>query len=223
MKSLVYDLGKKNYAEAYELQRKFCRMRTEGAISDTLLLVEHPPTITLGKTGRLENILVPMTRLRQEGIALFFTGRGGDVTYHGPGQMVVYPIVSLNERRKDVHRYVRDLEEVTIKTLRDFDITAERDGSHPGVWVDGRELAAIGLSIKNWVTMHGLALNVNPNLRHFTLINPCGLADRKATSMAEILGFEVPIGAVKRRFISHFSGVFETAVEYVTPPEIEES
>lgn len=214
MTCLVYELGKRNYDEVYRLQRRLRRLRIEDAIPDVLLLLEHPPTITLGRRGRLDNVLVSMDQLREEGIALFFAGRGGDVTYHGPGQLVAYPILSLKERDKDVHRYVRDLEEVTIRTLGDFGIEGERDRSHPGIWVDSREVAAIGLSIKQWVTMHGLALNVNTDLGHFTLIHPCGLANRKATSMAEILGSEVPLEALSRRFIAHFSEVFGTDIEY---------
>lgn len=214
MKCLVYVLGQIEYGESYRLQRQLCKMRFAETIPDVLFFLQHPPTITVGKTGQIENILVPLKRLKQERIGLYFSDRGGDVTYHGPGQMVAYPVLSLKNRGKDAHLYVRNLEEVAIQTLKDSGITATRDKNHPGVWVNMEELAAIGLSIKKWVTMHGLALNVNPNLAHFSFINPCGFTERKATSMAKILGCEVPMEAVISRFISHFSEIFETVIEF---------
>lgn len=208
----VYETGQVTYGDAYQLQRALRRLRMGEAIPDVLLILEHPPTLSMGKRGRMENVLVPMEALRRDGIALFFSGRGGDVTYHGPGQMVAYPILSLKDRGRDVHRYVRNLEAVALRTLNDFGITAERDESHAGVWVGGAEIAAIGLSIKKWVTMHGLALNVAPDLSHFSLIHPCGLAGVKATSMAELLGGPVSMQAVRAAFVHHFSTVFETPV-----------
>jgi lipoate-protein ligase B len=210
---VVYQLGLVEYGEAYRVQKKLHRQRLDGAISDTLLLLEHPPTVTIGRSGSLENVLVSKERLTQEGISLFFIGRGGDVTYHGPGQLVGYPIMGLSERGEDIHRYVHDLEEVLIQTLEDFSIYANRDNSHAGVWVGKEEVAAIGLSIRRWVTMHGFALNVNPNLTHFSFINPCGFSNRKATSMSQLLGREVHMEAVARRLVAHFSDVFGTSIE----------
>jgi lipoate-protein ligase B len=201
----VYEAGQVVYSEAYQLQCELRRLRIEAAIPDVLLLLEHPPTLSVGKRGRMENVLVPMEDLRGEGIDLFFSERGGDVTYHGPGQMVAYPILSLKERGRDVYQFVRDLEAAALRTLADFGITAERDENHAGVWVGGAEIAAVGLSIKKWVTMHGLALNVNPDLSHFSLIHPCGLAGVKATSMAELLGGPVSMQAVRAAFVRHFS------------------
>ena len=197
------------YHKAWELQRRLHGQRVEGTISDTLLLLEHPPTITVGKSGNLDNVLISRWRLARQGISLFFIDRGGDVTYHGPGQLVGYPIIDLKERGKDLHRYVRNLEEVIIRTLKYFSIAAERDESHPGVWVDGEEIAAIGLNVRRWVSMHGFALNISPNLDHFSFINPCGFSDRKATSMSKILGFEMPMGQVKERLTFHFGKVFD--------------
>ena len=208
----VYEAGQMTYRDAYHLQRALRRLRIEAAIPDVLLILEHPPTLSVGKRGRMENVLVPMEELKRDGIALFFSGRGGDVTYHGPGQMVAYPILSLKDRGRDVHRYVRNLEAVALRTLNDFGITAERDESHAGVWVGGAEIAAIGLSIRKWVTMHGLALNVAPDLSHFSLIHPCGLAGVKATSMAELLGGPVSMRAVAASFVRHFSTVLEMSV-----------
>lgn len=214
MSCVVYRLGLVGYREAYQLQRRLLHARLDGDTTDKLLLLEHPPVFTIGKSGKLENVLASRTKLAREGISLFFTDRGGDVTYHGPGQLVAYPIIDLRNRKKDVRQCVRDLEEVVIRTLSDFSIEAHRDGGHAGVWVNGEEIAAIGLSIKRWITMHGIALNVNPDLEHFSLINPCGFSDRKATSMAELLSEDVPMGEVVTRLIAHFSDVFNVRIEW---------
>lgn len=208
MKCHVYQLGQIEYRTCLQLQKYLQQQRIDGTVPDVLLLLEHPPTVTIGKTGRMENILVPARRLHQEGICLVSTDRGGDATYHGPGQLVAYPILSLKSRGQDVRQYVRNLEEAGIRTLKDFGISAGRDEMHPGVWIDMKEIAAIGLSIRNWVTMHGLALNVSPNLSHYNFINPCGFTGRKATSMADLLGRELPVEAVETAFISHFSEIF---------------
>jgi lipoate-protein ligase B len=206
---IVLKLGLMEYQEAYKLQRILHHQRVEGKISDVLLLLEHPPTITIGKSGTLDNVLVSRERLAQQGISLFFIERGGDVTYHGPGQLVGYPILDLRERRKDLHRYVYNLEEVILQTLRDFSIDADRDEGHPGVWVKEEEIAAIGLSLRRWVSMHGFALNVNIDLEHFSFINPCGFSDRRATSMSKILGSHVPMQEATNSLISHFYDVFD--------------
>ncbi|MDZ7832768.1 MAG: lipoyl(octanoyl) transferase LipB [Desulfobacterales bacterium] len=218
MKCLVYQLGQIEYSECLQLQRDLQQQRIDGTIPDVLLLLEHPPTLTLGKTGRMENILVPASRLQQEGICLVSSDRGGDATYHGPGQLVAYPILSLKNRGQDVRQYVRNLEETAIRTLKDFGISAGRDKAHPGVWIDREEIAAIGVSVKNWVTMHGLALNVAPDMVHYAFINPCGFTDRKAASMADILGREIPMETVVSTFIEHFSDVFETPVTFGSIP-----
>lgn len=181
-----------------------------------LLLLEHPPTITIGKSGSIENVLVSKEALSKEGVSLFFIDRGGDVTYHGPGQIVGYPIIDLKQRGKDIRRFVYDIEEVIIRMMKDFSIEAGRDESHPGVWIDGKELAAIGLAIRRWVSIHGFAINVNPNMEHFSLINPCGFNDRKATSMSQLLGEKLPVDAVKERLISHFSEIFDVPMDLKT-------
>ena len=210
---LVYRIGLIEYEIACRLQKYLYHKRLDEKIHDVLLLLEHPPTLTIGKSGRLENILVSANQLRQNGVSLFSTERGGDVTYHGPGQLVAYPIISLTQRGRDVHAYVYDLEEVVISTLKDFSINAERDKSHAGVWIQNEEVAAIGLHIRKWVTMHGFALNVNPDLKNFSLINPCGFSDRQATSMSRILGRSISMEAVIDRIIVHFSNVFNTPVK----------
>jgi len=214
MLCVVYQLGLVGYREAYHLQKKLLRQRFDGEIKDTILLLEHFPTITIGKSGKLENVLVSPAQLAREGISLFFTDRGGDVTYHGPGQLVAYPIIDLRNRGRDIHRYVHDLEEVVIRTLSDFSIEAHRDEGHAGVWVKEEEIAAIGLSIKRWITMHGIALNVNPKLEHFSLINPCGFPDRRATSISKLLSQDVPMEEVRQRLIAHFADVFNVRIEW---------
>jgi lipoate-protein ligase B len=206
---VVFKLGLMEYQEAYKLQRTLQFQRVEGEISDVLLLLEHPPTITIGKSGTLDNVLVSGDKLSQQGISLFFIDRGGDVTYHGPGQLVGYPIVDLKQREKDLHCYIKNLEEVILRTIKDFSINGDRDECHPGIWVNQEEIAAIGLSVRRWVSMHGFALNINIDLGHFSLINPCGFSDRRATSMSKILGNDVPMEEVTKSLISHFYDVFD--------------
>jgi len=206
---LIWHLGLIEYSEAYQLQRTLHRQRVEGKIDDVMLLLEHPPTITVGKSGTLDNVLISREQLAQQGISLFFIDRGGDVTYHGPGQLIVYPILDLRERGKDLHRYVYNLEEVILRTLKDFSIYADRDEGHPGVWVNQEEIAAIGLSLRRWVSMHGFALNINIDLKHFSFINPCGFSDRRATSMSKILGSHVPMEEATNSLISHFCDIFD--------------
>lgn len=205
----IWNLGLMEYEEAWKLQKSLHHQRIEGEISDVLLLLEHPPTITIGRSGTLNNVLISKERLTREGISLFFIDRGGDVTYHGPGQLVGYPIFDLRERGKNLHRYVHNLEEVILRTLKDFSISANRDDLHPGVWVNEEEIAAIGLSVKKWVSMHGFALNINIDLEHFSFINPCGFSDRGATSMSKILGRNIPTEGVMKRLIYNFYNIFD--------------
>jgi lipoate-protein ligase B len=215
----VHRLGLTAYHRAWQLQKDLHRERLEVAIPDTLLLLEHPPTFTLGKSGSLDNVLVPVEELDRRGISLFFIDRGGDVTYHGPGQIVGYPIFDLRLRGKDIRRFIFDIEETIIRTLRDFAIEAGRDETHPGVWREGEEIAAIGLSVRRWVSMHGFALNVNTTPGHFSLINPCGFTDRRAASMAEVLDRRVNMEDVEERLLKHFSEVFRVSLEYAPEPE----
>ena len=210
----VYQLGVIGYSQAYHLQRELLRQRVNEEIADTLLLLEHPPTITIGKSGKVENVLASQAQLATEGVSLFFVDRGGDVTYHGPGQLVAYPIIDLRQRGRDAHQYVRDLEEVIIRTLNDFGIKGRRDRNHAGVWVRGKEVAAIGLRISRWVSMHGLALNVNMGLEHFSLINPCGFSDRKATSISKLLSQDILTETVTEGLLAHFSQVFDSRLEW---------
>ena len=213
MLCIVYQLGLITYSEAYHLQRQLLCQRVNNEIADILLLLEHPPTITIGKSGKLENVLASQAQLAEAGVSLFFVDRGGDVTYHGPGQLVAYPIIDLRQRGMDVHQYLRDLEEVIIRTLNDFSITAGRDRSHAGVWVRNKEIAAIGLRVSKWVSMHGFALNVNIDLEQFSLINPCGFSDRKATSISSLRSQDVSIEAVTEKLLARFSEVFNAQME----------
>jgi lipoate-protein ligase B len=214
MRCTAYWLGSVEYHEAYDMQKRMLASRLRGEMPDAILLLEHLPVFTIGKSGKQENVLVPRGELLKRGITLFFTDRGGDVTYHGPGQLVAYPIMDLRDRNKDLHRYVYELEEAIIRTLGEYAIEGCRDETHPGVWVEGDEIAAIGLSVKNWVTMHGISINVNPNMDHFSLIHPCGFTDRRATSIARILSVDIPIGEIMHKFVLHFSSVFGADLEW---------
>jgi len=208
----VVRLGVVDYGEAYQLQRRLCQQRLAGETPDVLLLLEHPPTITIGKSGKTTNILVGRDDLDRRGVSLFFTDRGGDVTYHGPGQLVAYPIIDLRQRDRDVHAYVHDLEEVVLSTLARFDIQGNRN-SHPGVWVGEKQIAAIGIAIKRWITMHGIALNVTSQQDRFNLINPCGLAGVPVTSMRELRGEQVAAGDVAEAFVAEFASTFQAVME----------
>jgi lipoyl(octanoyl) transferase len=206
----VRRLGRVGYADALALQRRLVEERRHDRIPDTLLLVEHPPVLTLGVRGDggRSHILAPAERLAALGIEVFEAGRGGDVTYHGPGQIVGYPILDLKPDRQDVHRYVRDLEEVLIRTAGDFGIAGSRVKGLTGVWVGDRKLAAIGVRISRWVTSHGFALNHATDLDHFGLIVPCGITDRGVTSMAE-LGVAADRGDVETRLVAQLCDVFD--------------
>jgi lipoyl(octanoyl) transferase len=188
--------------------------RQAGEIEDTLLFVEHPPVITLGvKTrGAFTNVRAGADLLAARGVEVHETGRGGDVTFHGPGQLVGYPIVDLKPDRQDVHRYVRDLEEVLIRTAADFGLDAGRVKGYSGAWVGDRKLAAIGVRISRWVTSHGFALNVSTDLAGFDLIVPCGIADRGVTSLASLLGRTVSMAEVEAGVRRHFGAVFDRDV-----------
>ena len=182
-----------------------------------LLFDEHEPVITLGKHAHRDNLLIPTERLSQMGISLYETTRGGDITYHGPGQWTVYPIFDLEELGIGVREYVNRLEEVAIRTLRDYDIQGARIPGAAGVWVHPdstfpEKVCAIGIKCSHFVTMHGIAFNVNTNLTHFSLINPCGFSDRGATSLSRLLGHDIPMDEVRNRLTHHFATLFERPI-----------
>ncbi|MBL8203651.1 MAG: lipoyl(octanoyl) transferase LipB [Blastocatellia bacterium] len=203
-------LGRTPYAEALALQQSLHDARKRNEVSDTLLLLEHPHVITLGRAANRANILADEQMRAAKHVELFETGRGGDVTYHGPGQLVGYPIINLAPDRQDVRRYVRDIQEVLVRTARDFGVEAEpRGGEYVGVWVGDEKLAAIGIRISRWVTMHGFAFNVSTDLDYFNLIVPCGIADHGVTSLEKILGKKLALEAVAESVTKHFGDVFE--------------
>ena len=182
-------LGRVSYAEALELQRAVARARIAGAIpQDVLLLVEHPPVVTLGRSSKEKHLVASVDFLAQRGVELFEVERGGDVTFHGPGQLVGYPIISLRRHRQDLHWYLRQVEETLIRTVARWDIAADRHPGLTGVWTDGRKLASIGVHARDWVTWHGFALNVATDLAYFELIVPCGIDGVVMTSMARETG-----------------------------------
>ena len=231
MKScLIIDLGLIGYAEAYALQKRVVAARKADAIGDVLLLCEHTPVITQGRNGKREHLLVSESVLRQRNVEFFETSRGGDVTYHGPGQLVGYPILQLGAIRKDVVWYVRMLEEVMIRASAEFGISAHREEGKTGIWIGNEDknftqssqraqssqreeraaekLGAIGVHISRWVTSHGFAYNVATDLRNFDLIVPCGIAGRKATSLEKLLGRGVNVSEVVPKVVRHFGDVF---------------
>lgn len=201
-------LGRKAYAAALALQQELVAARKADAVPDTLLLLEHPPVITLGRAANRANVLADEETRARRGVELFETGRGGDVTYHGPGQLVGYPIINLAPDRCDVRRYVRDLEEVLIRTVADFGVMAERITGLTGVWVGGEKLAAIGVRISRWVTMHGFAFNVTTDLDYFSLIVPCGITGYGITSLEKLTGRHVALEEVADSAARHFGAVF---------------
>ena len=207
-------LGLVPYGEALKLQRELVEDRRAGRIPDLLVLLQHPPVITLGVKGDggRSNVLVSTDRLAELGIDLSETGRGGDVTYHGPGQIVGYPILDLKPDRCDVHRYVRDLEEVMIRVCADYGVNAGRIAGLTGAWVGNEKIGAIGVRISRWITSHGFAFNVNVSLDNFQLIVPCGISDHGVTSLAQGAGTELSIGDVEAHVIRHFAAVFDASM-----------
>src|SRR5580693_4915943 len=246
-KCLIVDLGLIGYAEAFELQKRVVAARKADAIGDVLLLCEHPHVITLGRSGKRENLLASERVLAQKGVEFHATNRGGDITYHGPGQIVGYPVIQLAAIRRDVVWYVRMLEEVMIRTCADFGIVARREEGKTGAWIDppGKEKAkdspprarssqssgnsqgaaaekigAIGVHISRWVTSHGFAFNVATDLRFFDLIVPCGIVGRAATSLEKVLGRGVERKEVAPKLARHFGGVFGLEMKVASREEL---
>ncbi|MBM4379063.1 MAG: lipoyl(octanoyl) transferase LipB [Deltaproteobacteria bacterium] len=209
----VYRLGRVEYADGLELQRQFAEARAAGG-PDTLLLLEHPPVLTLGRAGKRENITASGAQLARVGAEIFETNRGGDVTYHGPGQLVGYPLLELPPDRQDVRRFVRDVEEVTVRTVAEYGLHAAGMPKWPGVWLgseaagDARKICAIGVHLSRWRTSHGFALNVNTDLSHFGLIVPCGIREAGVTSLERELGHPLPVPEVEAHLVRHFAEVF---------------
>ena len=213
----LHQLHVVTYENALRLQETLVQMRQRETIDDQLLLLEHPPVITLGRGGNTSNLLATPEMLRQNRVRFFETTRGGDITYHGPGQIVGYPIIHLGEGKRDVRKYVTKLEEVLIRTVAEYGIEAQRVDGRRGIWVGENKIAAIGVRIARWVTSHGWALNVNTNLDHFGLITPCGLHGTGVTSIAQLTDREISMTEVRTRLARHFGEIFER--ELVARPE----
>jgi len=209
----VEQLGQVAYPEAMQLQRERVAQRKAGEIPDTLLLLEHPHIYTLGRNAKPEHLLATLEFLRSLGAEVFETDRGGDITYHGPGQLVGYPILDLTQHRRDLGWYMRSLEQVFMGVAAEFGIQAERLAGATGVWVGDAKLVAMGVHVSRWVTSHGFALNVNTDLKYFDWIIPCGLRDKGVTSLERCLGRAVEMDTVIDRVVGHFSRVFGLTVE----------
>ncbi|HWY43844.1 MAG TPA: lipoyl(octanoyl) transferase LipB [Candidatus Sulfotelmatobacter sp.] len=226
MKALQVDLGLIPYVEAYALQKRVVAARKLSGIEDVLLFCEHPHVITQGRNGKKEHMLAGENVLRQKGVEFFETSRGGDVTYHGPGQIVAYPILNLGAIRRDVVWYVRMLEEAMIRATAEFGIEAKRESGKTGIWVGegklGEKLGAIGVHISRWVTSHGLAYNVSTDLRNFELIVPCGIADRKVTSLEKLLGRSVKLAEVKPKLAKYLGEVLGLELREIGHAELRE-
>jgi len=201
------DLGFIDYKEAWDLQREIFNKRVTGDLDDCLLLLEHPNTYTLGKTAHKEHLIGTENYLKENKISVYDIDRGGDITYHGPGQIVGYPI--LNNWHKDTHKYLRALEEVIIKTCKGYGLNCERNSKHTGVWLNDRKIAAIGIKVSRWITMHGFAFNVNTDLNLFKGIIPCGIQDKSVTSLSNELKSSINLSEVKKQLLSNFVEVFE--------------
>jgi lipoyl(octanoyl) transferase len=207
-------LGTLDYAEALRLQKKLQSQRVRGEIGDIVLLLEHPPVLTMGRSAKAQHVLAPRELLEARGIQVHEVGRGGDVTYHGPGQLVAYPIIDLKPDRKDVRKYVASLEESMIRTCADFGLAAGRVQGLNGAWIAERKVGAVGVRISRWVTMHGLALNVSSELRQFEMIVPCGIQDKGVTSLSAELGRTVQVADAVEPLARHFAELYEADIEW---------
>lgn len=209
MKLEIKDLGRMEYQAALDLQFELLEKRQDGLIDDTLLLVEHPPTITLGRRGVENDILADQEFLRRTGVEICRINRGGEVTYHGPGQIVGYLIVDLRNFDRDIRKFVSNIEEVIIRLLNDeFEVCGVRDARNNGVWVNDKKITAVGIAVKKWVTMHGFAFNIYTDLKHFDWIVPCGMESAKMTSLEEITGRKIDLGVVKPMVVEKVKEVF---------------
>ena len=217
----VHRLGTVAYAQALALQERLVEARLAGATGDVLLLLEHPPVVTLGRGAKREHLLFTEDLLRERGVEVFESGRGGDVTYHGPGQLVGYPILDLGPDRQDVRRYVGDLEEVMLRLAAAYGLVGKRIKGLNGAWIGERKIGAVGVRIRRWVTMHGFAFNVTTDLRAYEVIVPCGIPDKDVTSLAREIGHAVPMAEVVQRAGTVFAEVFgASATWHDGPPPV---
>jgi lipoyl(octanoyl) transferase len=228
---LFEDCGRIGYQEAWDYQERLLqenvRAKTDAVPTvSRLLFCEHPPVYTLGKSGHIENVLIDQEEMQRRGIGFYRTNRGGDITYHGPGQLVAYPILDLEHFGTDLGKYLRNLEEVIIRTLADYDLKGERSPGETGVWLDPtlqgkeRKICAMGVRCSRWITMHGLALNVNTNLEYFSHIVPCGIQQKQVTSLARELGAPINEAELKEKVMRHFEAVFGASLEPAAPAPV---
>ncbi len=208
-KARIFDLGLSDYDKAHKLQLQMVEKRIAGEAQDTFIFTSHPPTITVGRSGGADNILVSDEVLAQRGVKKYEIERGGDVTFHGPGQQVIYPVIDLEQRGRDLHKFLRDLEEVVIVFLQNHDIVGERVAGKTGVWVGDKKICAIGIAVKRWVSYHGLALNLDTDLNFFQLINPCGFAPDSVTSLEQLTGARTDKAKSFFQLINALEQVFE--------------
>jgi len=222
IKKIVYcDLDSIDYKEAWDLQKAVHQLRVENKIEDVLFLLEHPHTYTLGKTADKENLVGDKKYLNENKISVYDIDRGGDITYHGPGQIVGYPIISLTNWQQDTHRYLRAIEEIIIRVCAEYDLQGSRVDKYTGVWIEDRKICAIGIKVSRWITMHGFAFNVNTDLNLFNGIIPCGITDKDVTSLNRELKTEIQRTEVKEKIIHHFSNVFSyDQIEFKSKEEI---
>ncbi len=213
------DIGMIDYNEAWELQKNLFNQRLNNEINDTLILLEHNHTYTLGKTADRNHLTSSDEYRHENGISVYEIDRGGDITYHGPGQIVGYPIIDLKNWQEDTHKYLRALEEVIILTCNDYGIEASRNPSYTGVWIENRKIAAIGIKVSRWITMHGFAFNVNTDLSFFNGIIPCGISDKEVTSLQKELKHGINIHDVKSKIVKHFVNLFNYSELIVSDQE----
>jgi lipoate-protein ligase B len=201
-------LGLYDYKQTWDLQKKIHLYKQKNRLEDIIITVEHPPVYTLGKTGSRNHVLIGDDEMKRSGISFFEIDRGGDITFHGPGQLVVYPVFDLNNYYKDTHRFLRDLEKTVIGALNEFGIRSTSDGEFTGVWAGEEKICAIGIKVSKWITMHGLALNVNNDLSYFGKIIPCGIFHKGVTSMSRILGRKIDMDDIISKMLLSFSNIF---------------
>lgn len=217
----AYRLDFIEYARANNLQDRLVSYRITGEIPDTILILQHPSVFTIGVSGNQKDVVASGIQLDKEGIPVVHVDRGGKATYHGPGQLVGYLIMDLRDRERDIHQYVRNLEEVIIRTLRDFRIDGYRDSVYPGVWAEGNKICAVGIRVSRWVSKHGFALNVDTDLRYFTYITPCGVKERGVTSISSLLGHNITIGEVASSLLENCAHVFKMDITQKSPEQLD--
>ncbi len=221
MKVYHLDLGLIDYESAWNLQKKIHLFKQQNKFEDILITLQHKPVYTLGKTGDRNHILISDKEMKSRGISYYEIDRGGDITYHGPGQLVVYPIFDLNNHYKDTHRFLRDLEDTVIRTLMEYDIEGYREEEFTGVWVEGKKICAIGINVSRWITMHGLAFNINNDLSYFDKIIPCGIFHKGVNSLSEIKGSQIDIVQLTKILLSKFAIIFNLSqIEAIKTEEL---